>query len=116
MARRPILGLFEDANYAAEAGDALQQAGVDQQDYDFLTDAPYPEGAFGERPERHRLYFFPLLGGLVGLTIGIMLTSMTQMAYPLVQGGVLAIALTYVVLNLLTDVLYAYLDPRIRVS
>ena len=28
MAKRPILGLFEDANYAAEAGDALQQAGV----------------------------------------------------------------------------------------
>ena len=87
MAKRPILGLFEDANNAAEAGDALQQAGVDQQDYDFLTDAPYPEGAFGERPERHRLYVYPLLGALVGLTIGIMLTSMTQMAYPLVQGG-----------------------------
>ena len=87
MAKRPILGLFEDANNAAEAGDALQEAGVDQRDYDFLTDAPYPEGAFGERPERHRLYVYPLLGALVGLTIGIMLTSMTQMAYPLVQGG-----------------------------
>ena len=36
--------------------------------------------------------------------------------YPLVQGGVLAIALTYVVLNLLTDLIYAWLDPRIRVS
>ncbi len=87
MARRPILGLFQDANYAAEAGDALQRAGIDQRDYDFLTDAPYPEGAFGERPERHRLYVYPLLGALVGLTVGIMLTSMTQMAYPLVQGG-----------------------------
>ena len=54
MARRPILGLFQDANYAAEAGDALKRAGVDQGDFDFLTDAPYPEGAFGERPERHR--------------------------------------------------------------
>ena len=48
MARRPILGIFENANFAAEAGDALQQAGVPIQDYDFLTDAPYPEGAFGE--------------------------------------------------------------------
>ncbi len=36
--------------------------------------------------------------------------------YPLVQGGVLAIALTYVLLNLLTDLFYAVLDPRIRVS
>ncbi len=34
--------------------------------------------------------------------------------YPLVQGGVLVIALTYVLLNLLTDLVYAWLDPRIR--
>ena len=87
MARRPILGLFEDANYAAEAGDALQAAGLAPTDYDFLTDTPYPEGAFGERHEGHRLYVFPLCGALVGLTIGIILTSMTQMAYPLVQAG-----------------------------
>ena len=87
MARRPILGLFEDANYAAEAGDALKQAEISQQDYDFLTDAPYPEGAFGEREERHRLYLFPFVGALIGFTAGILLTSMTQLAYPLTQGG-----------------------------
>lgn len=87
MAKRPILGLFEKADDAADAGDALKSAGVDQKDYDFLTDAPYPEGAFGERHESHRLYIFPFVGALIGLTVGIMLTSMTQMAYPLVQGG-----------------------------
>ena len=47
MASKPILGLFEDPNYAAEAGDALQRANISPQDYDFLTDAPYPEGALG---------------------------------------------------------------------
>lgn len=36
--------------------------------------------------------------------------------YPLVQGGVLAIAITYVLLNLLTDLIYATLDPRIRLT
>ncbi len=36
--------------------------------------------------------------------------------YPLVQGGVLAIALTYLLLNLATDLLYAALDPRIRLE
>ena len=35
--------------------------------------------------------------------------------YPLVQGGVLVIAVTYVLVNLLTDLTYAFLDPRIRV-
>ena len=32
MARRPILGLFEDANYAAEAGDALKEANISPED------------------------------------------------------------------------------------
>jgi peptide/nickel transport system permease protein len=36
--------------------------------------------------------------------------------YPLVQGCVLLIAVTYVSMNLLTDMVYAYLDPRIRVG
>ena len=87
MARKPILGLFEDPNYAAEAGDALKRADISPDDYDFLTDAPYPEGAFGERHESHRLYVFPFIGALIGLTAGILLTSMTQLAYPLTQGG-----------------------------
>jgi len=32
----------------------------------------------------------------------------------LVQGGILVLALTFVVINLLTDVAYGLLDPRIR--
>ncbi len=35
---------------------------------------------------------------------------------PLIQGSVLLIAVTFVFINLLVDVLYAYLDPRIRYS
>ena len=34
--------------------------------------------------------------------------------YPLVQGCILLIAVTYVAMNLLVDLLYAWLDPRIR--
>jgi ABC-type dipeptide/oligopeptide/nickel transport system permease component len=34
--------------------------------------------------------------------------------YPVVQAGVLVLALTFVALNLLVDVLYGWLDPRIR--
>jgi len=36
--------------------------------------------------------------------------------YPLLQGCILVIALSYVVVNLLTDVFYALIDPRVRVS
>ena len=33
---------------------------------------------------------------------------------PMVQGSVLAVTLTFVSINLLVDILYAYLDPRIK--
>jgi ABC-type dipeptide/oligopeptide/nickel transport system permease component len=36
--------------------------------------------------------------------------------YPLLQGCILVIALSYVIVNLLTDVVYSLIDPRIRVS
>lgn len=36
--------------------------------------------------------------------------------YPLLQGCILVIALSYVLVNLLTDLLYALVDPRVRVS
>ena len=78
---------MEDPNYAAESGASLNRANISENDYDFLTDAPYPEGAFGERHESHRLYVFPFVGALIGITAGIILTTMTQLAYPLTQGG-----------------------------
>ncbi len=34
--------------------------------------------------------------------------------FPLVQGGVMLIAAIYIVVNLLVDISYAYIDPRIR--
>jgi peptide/nickel transport system permease protein len=47
--------------------------------------------------------------------IGAMLVNaILQRDYPLVQGGVLVVASTYVLINLATDTLYLYLDPRLR--
>ncbi|MEX2613191.1 MAG: ABC transporter permease, partial [Gaiellaceae bacterium] len=36
--------------------------------------------------------------------------------YPVLQGGILFVALVFVIVNLLVDVSYGLLDPRIRVS
>jgi ABC-type dipeptide/oligopeptide/nickel transport system permease component len=36
--------------------------------------------------------------------------------YPLLQGCILVIALSYVLVNLLTDLFYALIDPRVRLS
>lgn len=44
----------------------------------------------------------------------LMLTGISQRDFPLVQGAVLVIAMAFVLVTLLVDLLYAYLDPRIR--
>ena len=46
----------------------------------------------------------------------LLIQSISFRDYPLVQGCVLLIALTYVGVNLLTDLTYSFLDPRIRVD
>jgi ABC-type dipeptide/oligopeptide/nickel transport system permease component len=44
----------------------------------------------------------------------LLIQSISFRDYPLVQGCILLIAGTYVSMNLVTDVLYGFLDPRIR--
>ncbi|MBQ2689185.1 MAG: ABC transporter permease [Solobacterium sp.] len=44
----------------------------------------------------------------------MMVDSIKSRDYPVVQGGVLAIAFFFCIVNLIVDVLYAYIDPRIK--
>jgi peptide/nickel transport system permease protein len=53
------------------------------------------------------IFAWPGIGRLLVQSIGFR-------DYPAVQGCILLIAITYVAVNLLTDVLYGFLDPRIR--
>jgi ABC-type dipeptide/oligopeptide/nickel transport system permease component len=41
-------------------------------------------------------------------------TAISNRDYALVQGCILAVGLTYILVNLATDILYAVLNPRIR--
>ncbi|MEC2054471.1 ABC transporter permease [Peribacillus psychrosaccharolyticus] len=54
-----------------------------------------------------QIFSLPGLGQLV-------LTAITQRDFTVVQGSVLFIAFVFVMINLLVDVLYSYLDPRIN--
>jgi peptide/nickel transport system permease protein len=68
------------------------------------------------------------LGGFLGGTVVIeavfnypglgrlLYTAIGERDYAVVQGGVLFVVVTFLCLNLLVDLLYAYLDPRIRLA
>lgn len=70
------------------------------------------------------LQFAHLLGGSVVVEtifslpgVGrLIITAIGERDYPLIQGGVLIVTLTYVVMNLLVDMVYPLLDPRIRIG
>jgi len=56
-----------------------------------------------------QIFLIPGFGRLV-------LESISTRDYPLIQGVALFSAAGYILLNLLVDVLYSLLNPRIRVS
>ncbi|RMD69271.1 MAG: ABC transporter permease [Gammaproteobacteria bacterium] len=68
------------------------------------------------------LQFGALLGGAVITEVvfawpglgSLTVEAIQRRDYPLVQGCVLLISITYVIINTSTDILYAWLDPRIR--
>jgi len=65
-------------------------------------------------------YGFLLGGAVVTETIfalpgvgRLIVTAISQRDYPIIQGAILMIAVIFVVINLVVDLLYAWLDPRI---
>ena len=87
MAIRRLLAIFRNDQDAADATDALQGLGMSDGDFEILSGVPYPEGAFGERIKRLRIYVFPFIGAFLGLAVALLLTIGTQISYPVVTGG-----------------------------
>lgn len=54
-----------------------------------------------------QIFVLPGLGQLV-------VQGILRRDYPVIQGSILAVAVLLVVINLIVDLLYAYLDPRLR--
>ena len=44
----------------------------------------------------------------------LVISSVLRRDYPVIQGVILFIAMVYVLVNLLVDVIYCFIDPRIR--
>ena len=70
------------------------------------------------------LQFGALLGGVIIVEIifswpgigQLLIPAIMRRDYPLVQGCILFIAVVYIFVNLIVDIIYAYIDPRIKYS
>ena len=64
-------------------------------------------GLLGGAVVTETMFTIPGMGRLV-------VTSISRRDYPVIQGAIMIIAGVYVMVNLLVDILYAYIDPRIH--
>ena len=100
MANQSVLGLYSNADTAAEAARNLRAAGFTSDDYEVMTGNPYPEGAFGEHVKKNKLFRFSLFGAFIGFITAFLFVFATQAAFPLVTGGkpILAIPASMIIM------------------
>ena len=81
MATQGVLGVYKDLDTAVGAVDALDDIGITRSDFEVLSNAPFPEGTFGEEHGLHRLGLFPIVGASIGFAVGLLITGGTQISY-----------------------------------
>jgi peptide/nickel transport system permease protein len=110
---------------------------LDVQNEDYVRTA-HAKGVPPQQVDRHHVFRNALLPvtTIIGLSFGILLSGavLTETVfaipgmgswmkeaifnhdYPVLQSGIMFLALVFVIVNLVVDISYAFIDPRIRVS
>lgn len=110
---------------------------LDVQNEDYVRTA-HAKGVPPQQVDRHHVFRNALLPvtTIIGLSFGILLSGavLTETVfaipgmgswmkeaifnhdYPVLQSGIMFLALVFVIVNLIVDISYAFIDPRIRVS
>ncbi len=81
-----LLGIFKDAENAANAVNGLLEAGFDESRITTLTSAPYPDGVIVKTDQRSWFRWFTLACGIVGSGVGFLLAAGTAWLYPVRTG------------------------------
>jgi hypothetical protein len=87
-----MYGLYEDPAAAQRAFTALRRAGVADAEITVISAEPYEAFEFSHRDKSLTLFRLAGLGGAVGLIAGVLLTTGTERAWPLVTGGMPIVA------------------------
>ena len=87
-----IYGLYADPDAAQRAVEALRGAGVTEADIMVMSSEPFEDHEFSERHKPTWMFWIAVAGGVLGLTTGYFLTSLTQQAWPLRTSGMPIVA------------------------
>ena len=87
-----MYGLYAEPVAAQRAFTALKRAGVPEADITVLSAEPYEAFEFSHRDHSLLLFRLAGVGGVVGFIAGVLLTTGTERAWPLVTGGMPIVA------------------------
>ena len=88
-----VYALYPDPDSAQLAVGGLRAAGVAERDIIVISSEPFEDYEFSHRDKATWLYWIAGLGGVIGLSAGAWLTSMTEKAWPLPTGGMPIVAM-----------------------
>ena len=84
---KAIYALYATPNGAQRAVDNLRQLGLADREITILSSEPLEEYEFAQRDKQTSMTWIAAFGGLIGLTTGYLLTSLTQKAWAINTGG-----------------------------
>src|SRR5689334_10800659 len=84
---KAIYGLYGSPLDAQRAVDGLRSAGIKDRDITVLSSEPLEEYEFAHRDKESYMTWIAGLGGLIGMTTGYLLTSITQNLWKINTGG-----------------------------
>jgi len=87
-----MYGLYEEPAAAERAFTALRRAGVAETNITVISSEPFEAFEFSHRDKSMILFRLAGLGAALGLICGVLLTSGTERAWPLVTGGMPIVA------------------------
>ena len=87
-----MYGLYEEPGAAQRAFTALRRAGVAEAEITVISCEPFEAFEFSERDKSTTLFGLAGCGGAIGLIAGVLLTTGTERAWPLVTGGMPIVA------------------------
>ena len=88
-----VYALYPDPNSAQLAVGGLRAAGVADRDIIVISSEPFEDYEFSHRDKATWQFWIAGLGGVIGLSAGAWLTSMTEKAWPLPTGGMPIVAM-----------------------
>jgi len=87
-----IYGLFDKPEAAQRAYTSLKRAGVASGEITVVSGEPFEAFEFSHRDHSMILFRLALLGGIIGFISAVALTRGTELAWPLVTGGMPIVA------------------------